>query len=54
MLPEILLAAGYLTLGVSDGVWVSSEMGFDQGFVEFHDEDWAGAASRAGDLLSLA
>ena len=53
MLPEILLAAGYLTLGVSDGVWVSSEMGFDQGFVEFHDEDWAGAASRAGDLVEL-
>jgi arylsulfatase A-like enzyme len=37
LLPELLKAEGYITLGVTDGGQMARAYGFDRGFVEFDD-----------------
>ena len=52
-LPEIMRSAGYVTLGVTDGGWMSAKMQFDQGFVVYDDQGRAGIKSGADRLVAL-
>jgi arylsulfatase len=51
LLPEILKANGYVTLGVTDGGQMARAYGFDRGFVEFDD---AGEGVEGGTAKLLA
>jgi arylsulfatase A-like enzyme len=53
LLPEILKAEGYITLGVTDGGQMARGYGFDRGFVEF-DDAGGGIASGTEKLLAMA
>ena len=50
LLPEVLKANGYVTLGVNDGGQMARAYGFDRGFVEFDD---AGGGIESGSAKLL-
>ena len=52
LLPEVLKANGFITLGVTDGGQMARAYGFDRGFVEF-DDAGGGIEGGTGKLLDM-